>query len=345
MNIAIGATLKRAAFSFLSDRERWKEAGIFLLSLLLAILLPILAVAALLGSVEVDSAKLSQTVTANLSAETQVELLKTEFLITSLNSAMSDAGFAARQTEAQVLALLGLSSQADDPEFVAKLVGCFAEGQTDAELIGAVHAAFGTALDADEFSAIMSAIRANAIDAAGYADTSTKNNLDLVTWAIRAEQVGWGYVWGSQGELLTESRFQSLAASYPKEVGGYEEWIRTHWLGKRTADCSGLIRGYWWLDAETQEIRYGSNGIPAMGADAMYQAAAEKGPMSTMPEIPGLGVWHKGHIGIYIGNGEVVEAMSTRKGVVRTQLANGHWTAWLKIPYINYIETTEEETP
>lgn len=343
MNIAIGAALKQAAFSFLSERERWKKAGIVLLSLLLAILLPVLSVAAVLGSVEVDSAKLSQTVTANLSAETQAELLKTEFLITSLNSAMSDAGFAARQTEAQVLALLGLSGQADDPEFVTKLVGCFAENQTDAQLIEMVNSTFGTALDADEFSAIISAIRANAIDAAGYADTSTKNNLDLVTWAIRAEQAGWGYVWGSQGELLTESRFQSLAASYPKEVGGYEDWIRAHWLGKRTADCSGLIRGYWWLDAETQEIKYGSNDIPAMGADAMYQAAAEKGPMSTMPEIPGLGVWHKGHIGIYIGNGEVVEAMSTRKGVVRTQLTNGHWTAWLKIPYINYIEATEEE--
>ena len=345
MNIAIGAALKRVVFSFVSDRERWKKAGIILLSLLLAILLPILAVSAVLGSGEVDSAKLSQTVTANLSAETQAEILKTEETISNLNAAMSDAGFAARQTEAQVLALLGLSGQADAPEFVSNLVACFAEGQTDAELIGAVNAAFGTALDADEFSAIMSAIRANAIDAAGYADTSTKNNLDLVTWAVRAEQAGWGYVWGSQGELLTESRFQSLAASYPKEVGGYEDWIRAHWLGKRTADCSGLIRGYWWLDAETQEINYGSNSIPAMGADAMYQAAAEKGSISTMPEIPGLGVWHKGHIGIYIGNGEVVEAMSTRKGVVRTQLASGHWTAWLKIPYINYINTNEEETP
>lgn len=343
MNIAIGAALKRAVFSLLSDRKALKKAGMVILTLALAVILPILSVAAVLGSVEVDSAKLSQTVTENLSAETQAELLKTESLITSLNSAMSDAGFAARQTEAQVLALLGLSGRADDPEFVAKLVGCFTENQTDAQLIGAVNAAFGTTLDADEFSAIMSAIRANAIDAAGYADTSTKNNLDLVTWAIRAEQAGWGYVWGSQGELLTESRFQSLAASYPKEVGGYEDWIRTHWLGKRTADCSGLIRGYWWLDPKTQEIKYGSNGIPAMGADAMYQAAAEKGSISTMPEIPGLGVWHKGHIGIYIGNGEVVEAMSTRKGVVRTQLASGHWTAWLKIPYINYIESTEEE--
>lgn len=341
MNIAIGAALKRAAFSFLSDRERWKEVGIILLSLLLAILLPVLAVAAVLGCVEVDSAALRQTVTANLSAETLAELSQTEALINHLNAAMSEAGFAARQTEAQVLALLGLSGQADDPEFTAKLVSCFAEGQTDAQLIEIVNSTFRAALDADEFSTIMSAIRENTIDSSGYVNPANKNNQDLVTWAIRAEQAGWGYVWGSQGEVLTESRLQSLLRSYPKEVGGYEEWIRSHWLGRRTADCSGLIRSYWWLDAETQEIVYGSNGIPAMGADTMYQSAAEKGPLNTMPEIPGLGVWHKGHIGIYIGNGEVVEAMSTRKGVVRTQLASGHWRAWLKIPYINYIEETE----
>ena len=138
MNIAIGAALKRAAFSLLSDRKALKKAGMVILTLALAVILPILAVTAVLGSVEVDSAKLSQTVTANLSAETQAELLKTESLITELNSAMSDAGFAARQTEAQVLALLGLSSQADEPEFVAKLVGCFAERQTDAQLMQAL---------------------------------------------------------------------------------------------------------------------------------------------------------------------------------------------------------------
>lgn len=56
-----------------------------------------------------------------------------------------------------------------------------------------------------------------------------------------------------------------------------------------------------------------------------------------------MAVWHKGHIGIYIGNGQVIEAMNTRNGVVQTSLAGGKWTHWLKIPYIQYIETEEEE--
>ena len=49
-----------------------------------------------------------------------------------------------------------------------------------------------------------------------------------------------------------------------------------------------------------------------------------------------LAVWHEGHIGVYIGGGEVVEAMGTRYGVVKTKLEGARWTHWLKIPYISY---------
>ena len=37
--------------------------------------------------------------------------------------------------------------------------------------------------------------------------------------------------------------------------------------------------------------------------------------------------------------------MGTRYGVVRRQLSEGTWTDWLKIPYITYIEETEEPPP
>ena len=63
-----------------------------------------------------------------------------------------------------------------------------------------------------------------------------------------------------------------------------------------------------------------------------------------MPDIPGLAVWQQGHIGIYVGDGKVVEAMTTTVGVVTTDLNNRGWTHWLKIPYINYIEEQESTT-
>ena len=68
----------------------------------------------------------------------------------------------------------------------------------------------------------------------------------------------------------------------------------------------------------------------------MYHAATVSGTIDTIPETPGLAVWHDGHIGVYIGNGEVVEAMGTRYGVVKTKLEGARWTHWLKIPYISY---------
>ena len=49
--------------------------------------------------------------------------------------------------------------------------------------------------------------------------------------------------------------------------------------------------------------------MPDIGADTMYANATEKGTIDTIPEIPGLAVWHEGHIGIYIGGGKVIEAM------------------------------------
>ena len=77
----------------------------------------------------------------------------------------------------------------------------------------------------------------------------------------------------------------------------------------------------------------------------MYENATEKGSIDSMPEIPGLAVWHSGHIGIYIGGGEVIEAMGTRYGVVRTNLTDGSWTHWLKVPYITYVEQPPETEP
>ena len=174
------------------------------------------------------------------------------------------------------------------------------------------------------------------IDVSAFVDPTTKNAADLVTYAINAYESGWGYVWGTFGSVLTEGLFQAKLEQYPDGVGNYEEFIRNNWVGKRTTDCCGLIKGYGWLDPETMSIDYGTNGMPDLGANQMYYNASESGTIDTIPEIPGLAVWHDGHIGVYIGNGYVIEAMGTKYGVVKTQLEGRGWTHWLKVEYINY---------
>ncbi len=56
------------------------------------------------------------------------------------------------------------------------------------------------------------------------------------------------------------------------------------------------------------QIRLGSNGMADVTANGMFEAASVKGTIDTIPDVPGLAVWQDGHIGIYIGNGEVIEA-------------------------------------
>ena len=169
-------------------------------------------------------------------------------------------------------------------------------------------------------------------------DPSQKNNLGLVQWAIEAHNNGWGYVYGTYGNVLTEDLLLDRAAACGCEVTDYMDFIRENWMGKRVADCVGLIKGYGWYDSKSGEIRVGSNGMADVGANAMFANAEIKGTIDTIPEVPGLAVWVDGHIGIYIGNGEVVEAMNTLRGVTRTQLAGREWTHWLQIPYIKYYK-------
>ena len=185
----------------------------------------------------------------------------------------------------------------------------------------------------------------NDIDISRFVSPGTKNNLDLADYAIQAWENNWGYVWGTYGNVLTESLLNYKIQQYPDDVGQYADFIRSQWLNRRATDCVGLIKGYGWLDVSTGAIRYATNGMPDYGANTMYRAAVnagvpgqDYGPISTMPDIVGLAVHMNGHIGVYIGNGYVIEAANTSTGVIKTQLAGRGWTEWCKIPYINYLE-------
>lgn len=342
MSVTVAAALKKVAAAVLTDKKAGKTVAGVVLAVILIVIFPIVGVTGALGSLgKADAAQLQAILAENLSEREITKLQTFEDTMRAIESAMTEAGFASRTREAQAIYALLLSNDADDSGMIEKLVGCFTAEQTDEQLLANVNAAFGTEIPSEDFTKIMQTVRAVNIDTSHYVNPSTKNNLDLVQWAIAAEKAGWGYVWGACGQVLTESVLAGKSAQYPDEVGGQEEFIRTHWLGRRCADCVGFIKGYGWLNAETLEIEYGTNGMPDIGADAMYANATEKGTIDTIPEIPGLAVWHEGHIGIYVGNGEVIEAMGTRYGVVRTQLADRGWTHWLKIPYINYLETEE----
>ncbi len=180
------------------------------------------------------------------------------------------------------------------------------------------------------------------IDTSRFINPAMKNAHDLATYAVQAWENNWGYVWGTFGNVLTPSLLEYKVQQYPDGVGQYRAFIEQNYLGRRTADCIGLIKSYGWYDAESGQIKYGSHGVPDYNADQMYHDAvnrgAEHGEIADMPEIPGLVLWKKGHTGVYIGGGYAVEAMGTSKGVCKTEVAGRGWQAWYKLPYIDYEE-------
>lgn len=164
-----------------------------------------------------------------------------------------------------------------------------------------------------------------------------KTNTGLVEFALK--QVGYAHYWfGCYGQLGTNALWSAKSKVYPQHYTAKRKEImkKRGDIGKPVCDCSGLIKWYLMLTDKGENFPPQYNSKYDISADGFYNKATEKGDIKTIPEIVGLAVQRKGHIGIYIGNGKVVEAKGFDYGVVITDLKGSSFTHWLKIPYITY---------
>lgn len=163
MSATVAAALKKLAVAVITDKKTRKVVIGIVLGILVLLIMPVIAVVSIFnGSIEIDTARLQEMVMQNLSAEDMAMLQAVEDTMLAIEDEMTAAGFAERTQEAQVLYALALSDTAHEPEFVPRLVGCFADDQTDEQLIAAVNETFGTAIESDEFTNTMQSIRAKA---------------------------------------------------------------------------------------------------------------------------------------------------------------------------------------
>ena len=78
-----------------------------------------------------------------------------------------------------------------------------------------------------------------------------------------------------------------------------------------------------------------------VAVEGLYRTCSRRGGISALPETLGVCVFMRdmGHVGVYIGNGEVVEAMGHAYGVVKTKLAGRAGPTGGGIPdWISYEE-------
>ena len=142
--------------------------------------------------------------------------------------------------------------------------------------------------------------------------------------------------------------------------GKYAETNR-QWLAQANAikgqgylfDCVGLLKGILWgwsgdLSRTYGGAGYAINGVPDCDAKGMIDRCRE---VSTdfSAIVPGEAVWMDGHIGVYVGSGQVVEATpkwrggvqcSTCLNVAGRQIAGTAgtrtWTKHGRLPWVDY---------
>jgi hypothetical protein len=163
-----------------------------------------------------------------------------------------------------------------------------------------------------------------------------KTNIGLVEYANK--QKGKPYWYGTFGQTSTEALYRSKKMQYPEQ---YQWYCPTNQLGKRVHDCVGLIKGYLWSADADAKPKY--NPAQDVSANGMLSVCKKKGKIKDIPEVPGVLVFKDGHVGVYIGNGEVIEAMGHAYGVKKTKLKERPWTHYGFCPWIDYIEEEKPE--
>ena len=162
-----------------------------------------------------------------------------------------------------------------------------------------------------------------------------KTNLELVEYC-RA-QLGRPYWYGTFGQMASESLYKNRKKVYPKY---YTATDFAKQYGRKVHDCVGLIKGFFWTHgADSTEYTYQGNGMPDVSADGLFKSCTRKGnDMKTMPRVPGIAVFMKGHVGIFVGGCDVIEARGHAYGVVTTKLCARPWTGWAYLDQLEYIE-------
>lgn len=177
----------------------------------------------------------------------------------------------------------------------------------------------------------------------------SKTSSNLVKYVKKALNENWGYCLGTYGQILTPT----VLRAKQRQGGGVGAYNTKHnaylrrFLNKNVSDCYGLVKGFLWTNNGV--LRY--DGRTDRNQEMAYRAAKEKGRLNTIPEIPGVVLWMKGHAGVYIGNGEFIEIAGAPRGMVKGRISNGRvvkgspFTHWFKDTYIDYGKGTSTPAP
>ena len=160
---------------------------------------------------------------------------------------------------------------------------------------------------------------------------------DLIAKFRQALEEKWGYIWGTSGEQWTAAKQAELEKTTDDDRAQGRKY-GSKWIGHTVADCSGLFT---WAFRKLGGTMY-------HGSDTMYRKyCTQKGELKKGKRADGAAlkpgtavfVWNGkkySHVGLFIGNGIVIEAMGTINGVTTTKVSASKWTHWGELTGVDY---------
>ena len=174
---------------------------------------------------------------------------------------------------------------------------------------------------------------------------------EYVDWLKTQAALKRPYWYGTCGYSCTESLLKSKTRQYPAHYtsGRMARYRKDIAANQICGDCvGGAIKWAVWSQLGTQKSVYKSGGCPDASADGMFSYCKKQGmdwgAIASLPEIPGVAVRSSGHVGVYIGDGKVVEWRGFAYGCVTTDVKKRPWTHWYKMPWVEYGAAGESVT-
>lgn len=154
----------------------------------------------------------------------------------------------------------------------------------------------------------------------------------------------------SESTIMTWKRFVyqlSRIAASPTTYDNGKNWA--NWDGKRWHfDCVRLVKAVLWgFDFEKDKSHGGAvyrRGYPDYTTEQMIEHCADVKDDPVNAE-PGEILWFKGHVGVCIGFGNVVECTPSLHGVAVTSVRYQSWKKRGKLPVIEYDTPSPAPAP
>ena len=169
---------------------------------------------------------------------------------------------------------------------------------------------------------------------ANYKVISSEALIELFEQALNDE---WGYIWGTAGEMWTAAKQENLNKTTDADRANSRKY-GAKWIGHMVADCSGLFS---WAFKKLGSYMY-------HGSDTMYRKYCKyhgelnKGQRTDGQALkPGTAVfcWNGkkySHVGLYVGNGVVIEAAGSQQGVIKSKVTATKWKYWGELINVSF---------